>query len=334
MGLAPSLWADTETSTPVPVTVATLQTLLLHPQRSGTARVVPLADAPLGVQVPGLVQEVMVEVGQSVAAGAVLLRLDDWEYRQALRETETALAGARQRLEVAVRQWGRVEDLRQSGQASAERADQRRAEQLALEAERDRLAVMLEGARERLQRTQVRAPFAGVILSRMVHPGQWAQPGEPLLRLIDPGRIELEARIDEVTAAHLTDIRSWRFDHGLATWHATPRALLPLEHAEDRMRPLRLQLQTADRWPPPEAVGRLLWESSLPHLPPWLPVRRGTQWGVFTLEAGKARFLPLPGDPAEGTSIPFAGDPAQQVIVQGRQGLNDGDPVAVVSPTE
>jgi RND family efflux transporter MFP subunit len=49
----------------------------------------------------------------------------------------------------------------------------------------------LQRARNDLQRTSVTAPFSGIIAEVMVEQGQYVRAGEPLVRLVDPERIEV-----------------------------------------------------------------------------------------------------------------------------------------------
>ena len=45
--------------------------------------------------------------------------------------------------------------------------------------------------------TKVRAPFDGIVISKLADPGAMAAPGVPLLTIEDPSRFRLEATVDE-----------------------------------------------------------------------------------------------------------------------------------------
>lgn len=51
---------------------------------------------------------------------------------------------------------------------------------------------------------QVTAPFAGIVVEKMVEPGNMAAPGTPLLRLEDTGAFRLEVRMDESRLGRLS----------------------------------------------------------------------------------------------------------------------------------
>lgn len=126
-----------------------------------------MVDENVGVGIP--VTAIQVEVGNRVRTGQVLANLDDADARLQVSavepEAETAASNLR-----------RVEALSQSGAVSeAEYED-------ALY--RSRTAdVTLEKARLNLSRTQIRAPFAGVVSRRYVRVGDVVTDEMPLFRV-------------------------------------------------------------------------------------------------------------------------------------------------------
>ena len=61
--------------------------------------IIPAAEVSLSFPVAGLVEEVLVQVGQEVQAGDVLARLDDRDAQQKLAAAELALAQAALQME-------------------------------------------------------------------------------------------------------------------------------------------------------------------------------------------------------------------------------------------
>ncbi len=145
-----------------------------------------LVDENTGVGIP--VTSIRVEVGDRVAQGQVLATLEDEDARL---EVEAAEPEA----EIASANLRRVEELAKSGAVSeAERED-------ALL--RSRLAdAALEKARLNLSRTQIRAPFAGVISRRYVRVGDVVDDRTPLFRVtaLAPLRARLLVPEAEVAA--------------------------------------------------------------------------------------------------------------------------------------
>ena len=81
-------------------------------------------------------------------------------------------------------------------QQDALRARRRDAEQ-GVELDTERQRVLVRQARQLLERTYLRAPLDGLVLERLVEPGEWVQQGAPLLRIADVSELVVEAEIDE-----------------------------------------------------------------------------------------------------------------------------------------
>src|SRR5690606_5367498 len=81
-----------------------------------------------------------------------------------------------------------------------------------------------------------------------------------------------------------------------------------------------------DRTAPAGSSGSLRFVTPGARLPPDLQVRRDEQRGVFRVEAGVARFVPVPGaQPGRSFEVDLPTDAL--IVVRGQQGLQDGDPV-------
>jgi biotin carboxyl carrier protein len=136
----------------------------------GPAMVRLLGRTQVGAIEPGVVAEVMVEPGQRVAAGQVLVRLDDAAERAEQRRLDAELRVAM------------VDFLRRPAD------DTRRDELAGLRAER-------ELADAKVEQRVIRAPHEGVMSDARVSVGQHVEAGEILLTLVGP-----EARRELVAA--------------------------------------------------------------------------------------------------------------------------------------
>lgn len=149
-------------------------------------------QADLRAEVSAIVVQVLKDNGDKVQAGDLLVRLDDTIYRQALLSSQEAERAAQQSFDQAERQFNRLKALSTTGAVSTQAREdaelRRNAAQSELAAARSRLA------QDTLQlaRTQVRAPFAGVVGNRAASNGDTAQVGKALLKVIDPSSIRFE----------------------------------------------------------------------------------------------------------------------------------------------
>ena len=152
-------------------------------------------QADLRAEVSAIVVQVINDNGDKVQAGDLLVRLDDTIYRQALLASQEAERVAQQSFDQAERQFNRLKALSSSGAVSIQAREdaelRRNAAQSELAATRARLA------QDTLQlaRTQIRAPFAGVVGNRMASNGDTAQVGKALLKVIDPSSIRFEGLV-------------------------------------------------------------------------------------------------------------------------------------------
>lgn len=148
--------------------------------------------ATLKAHVEGRVRRIHVRENDRVREGEVLMALDPTQYELELAKAEAQLA----RAQAEYRALTLFDDQIQDSTVRAERERVARAKSGLNEAE-----VGLREARLKLERTEVRAPFAGRAASLRVVPGQWAGVGDELLTVVDldPMRVEVQVLESEVT---------------------------------------------------------------------------------------------------------------------------------------
>ncbi|HVS03715.1 MAG TPA: efflux RND transporter periplasmic adaptor subunit, partial [Thermoanaerobaculia bacterium] len=183
-------------------------------------------QATVSSKVTGKVTEVLVEEGMTVAEGQVLARLDPATGGAALRLAESQAAAAASALEetrVRIAEAGlelrRAEELAAQAVASQADLDRARAQVAALEArlaaQRDELEVARRQVALRRQDVDdlaIRAPFAGVVVSKNAQPGEMISPisaGGGFTRtgictLVDMDSLEIEVDVNEAYIQRVT----------------------------------------------------------------------------------------------------------------------------------
>lgn len=163
----------------------------------------PVHQATVAAKILARVEELSVKSGQPVTAGETLIRLESEEFRAREQQGRAAKDAAAAQAEQAQSEFSRAEKLwanRAISQAEYEAAaariksataDLERSEQAWQEA-----AVMLSYA-------EIKAPFTGLIIDKFIEPGDIVSPGQPLLSLYDPGRMQLVAAVRESLAQEL-----------------------------------------------------------------------------------------------------------------------------------
>ena len=160
-----------------------------------TGSIQPERRADLRAEVSAVVLQVLKENGDIVHRGDLLMRLDATAIRDSLTSADAASRSAQQALEQAERQSQRMTTLRSSGMASTQQLEdaenRRNTAQSELEANKSRAVF----ARQQLQRTEVRAPFDGLVSDRKASAGDTVQIGKELVKVIDPASMRFEGLI-------------------------------------------------------------------------------------------------------------------------------------------
>jgi membrane fusion protein (multidrug efflux system) len=199
--------AATGASAPTSKAAAAAAVLLLSPEDlrtvSGgagggaviTGSVQPEKRADLRAEVAAVVTQVIKENGDAVKRGDLLMRLDDTSIRESLQSADAGARAAQQAFDQAQRQVERQKTLQAQGMATAQALDdaegRRNSAQSELVAARGRVVA----AQQQLRRTEVRAPFDGVVSDRKASVGDTAQVGKELLKVIDPRSMRFEGLV-------------------------------------------------------------------------------------------------------------------------------------------
>jgi HlyD family secretion protein len=162
-------------------------------------------DAAVGVQGEGgRVVAVLVDPGQNVAKGQILARIDRAVQVQQSAQLAASVRSADADARLAEANLRRAEALVSKGFISKADIDQRTATRDGAVARVSVARAQLAEANERLSRLDVRAPAAGLVLSRSVETGQIVSPGSgALFRIAEGGVLEMRALVAEQDMARL-----------------------------------------------------------------------------------------------------------------------------------
>ena len=157
----------------------------------------------------GRIAAVLVDSGDRVREGQVLARLDTATVAPAVGSLQAQLEEARANSAVVEADYRRAQAVAATGAFSQQEIDRRRASAVAAEARVKVVAAQLNEAQARLRRTEIRAPFAGVVLTRAAEIGQLATPGgAPLFRVGRAGPMELRGNVAEQDLPRLVAAQS------------------------------------------------------------------------------------------------------------------------------
>jgi len=143
----------------------------------------PNETATIRPEMSGLIRTIHFEEGRQVKKGDLLIKIDDSELQAQLAQTRT-------RHELTKLNLARAENLRQTQSNTQADVDRARSEFAAAEADIDLLKV-------RLARTEVRAPFDGVVEARTLSAGDYVNPQSNLTTVNDLSRLKVEFQVPE-----------------------------------------------------------------------------------------------------------------------------------------
>ena len=310
---------------PVKATPVTRETLNVEATAVGTLR----ADETVMIrpEIAGRVATLHFKEGQTVGEGDSLVTLDQGEY-------QAQLAGSTAQVGLEEISYRRLQDLQRKSLTSQQILDEAKAK---LDAARAAQAL----DRVRLDKTVIRAPFAGTVGLRLVSPGAYVKPGDDIANLESLGAMKLDFRVPETYLARLATGQTLTArvdaypDQG---FEGTIYAIDPALDPETRTVLLRARLPNKGNKLRPGLFARvsLILERRENALiaPEQAIVPVGQTPFVYRVVDGKAVMTPVklglrrPGrvEILEGLS---AGD---LVVTDGQLKIRDGAPVTVLSP--
>jgi membrane fusion protein (multidrug efflux system) len=173
----------------------TVRTNALAMGPSITGSVQPERRADLRAEVSAVVLSVQKENGDPVKRGDLLVRLDDTSIRETLTSAAASARAAEQAFEQAERQYQRMVTLRETNVVSTQQLEDVEIRRNTAQSEREAARTRVVTARQQLERTEVRAPFNGIVSDRKVSAGDTAQVGKELLKVIDPQSLRFEGLV-------------------------------------------------------------------------------------------------------------------------------------------
>ena len=342
---------------PAPVEVAAIERGPLEQRRTFSGTLSPRSEAAVAPKIAGRIQSLSVNLGDTVQRGQVIAVLDDDEAQQDVAQSEAELAvaeanlaEAQSALATAIREYERVQTLRERGVASESQLDVADADRLARQAE---LAVAqaevrrsessLAAAKIRLSYTQVQATWddgddVRVVAERFVNAGDTVGANTALIRVVQLDPLDAVVYVTERDYARMsigqeatleTDgVRGERFD-------AQVVRLAPVFRQESRQARVELEVANPEHQLKPGMFVRVTivldrLEDAIIVPVSSLLTREG-QTGVFVVdESNVAHFRPVEVSIRTLDRAAVTGEGLEgRVVTLGQQLVRDGTPVTI-----
>ena len=304
-------------------------------------------------QVQGSVTAVNVQVGDTVRAGEVLVKIDDASLQTQLAQAQAGLTQARNAvtsaassLQLAASTLDRLQAVYRLGGVS--RQDLQGAQNAyvaAQTASRNASGGAVASAQASVQnlqlmlaRTQVKSPISGVVAARNIEPGELANPAVPVLTIVqgDPRKIEATVPASQanlIRAGQAMQVRIDAFPGKTFAAHVT--AVNPTSEATGSFFPMEARLDVPNSGLRAGMIATGTLETDLPAGLPALPstalIRIGAQNYVYRVAQGKAQRTPvqvgMAGKSAAGTdetTIMSGLQSGDTVVASGAEALWNG----------
>jgi len=196
--------ADPRTEVPLVRTAVVQQAAL--PSRTFSGVVAARVQSDQGFRVAGKVQERLVDTGQSVRRGQVLMRLDPVDLQLAAHAQREAVAAARARAEQTALDEARFRDLQGTGAISASAYDQAKAAADAAVAQLRAAEAQAEVAINATRYAELLADADGIVIDTLAEPGQVVAAGQAVVRLAHAGPREAIIQLPETLRPELGSV--------------------------------------------------------------------------------------------------------------------------------
>jgi len=188
---------------PVAVATAAVEERQVAVTIRATGTFVPDESSDVTPQVAGTVKETLVQVGDVVKTGDVLVKLDDRDARIRLSQVQAALQQAEAEADRARLEVKRNADLAKSGDVSRASFDRLTSQVAITEASVAQARAQIAAAEKAVDDTIVRAPFSGHVSARPVSVGEYVSTSVKLVTLVRIQPIKLNLQVPESDATRL-----------------------------------------------------------------------------------------------------------------------------------
>jgi len=330
--LASGAWAQ-QTMRPALVKVATATMQSLAPVTLVPGTVASRNDARLAAEVEGRLVSVA-DVGTPVRQGDPVAAIEDTRLRLRQGELEAEVARAQAKLEFLESEERRFARLAESNLAAATQLEQTRSDRDVARSDLRVAQSRLAQNKDELGRTVVRAPFGGVVVERLMTPGERVSEGENVVRLVDQSDLEIIARAPLDYFAFVHEGMRLEIRSGTQLSSARVRTVVALGSESTHQFEIRLDLderqfpvgQTLRVGLPMDEVREVL------AVPRDALVLRPEGVTVFVVDGNdQARQVSVATGVGSGDLIEVRGalSAGDRVVIRGNERLQPGQPVTI-----
>ncbi len=319
------------------VVVASVEEKMMAPSAAAPGTIISRNDSRIAAEVSGKIVSI-VEVGDIVEKDGIIALLDNAQAELTVRERRADVARLAARSAFLADRYKRFADLGDELGESETSLLQMRSERDEAQQQVNSAKVALERANFLLERTKIRSPFAGRVVSRNVQIGEFANPGSQIARIVDTTNLEVRTQASASLVSALSAGDLLNITKGDEILQGTVRAIVPVGDEVSRTLEMRVSLPEGSDWFVGAAV-RVTVPSARPRLAVTAPRDalhiRNDSIDVYRIsENNKAQKIPVELGVADGDLIEIIGDiePGDRLVIRGGERLSDGQTVDIAEP--
>lgn len=319
--------AGLPTQAAVNVAVETLKPGLLREMLTYTGETRPLVETYATSDLAGRIEKILVENGDPVSQGQVVVTIERERYQIALDQAEATLKIAEQRAKEAARDFVRTKVLFDKKAVNDKTYDSAETASIMAENQVKQAKAAFDLGKLNVERCSIRAPISGYFVNRTGFIGQGVNPGTILGKIVELKRLFIEARIPE------HQIRSIKIGQDCLI-EQRPGRVSQIDLYADAGRTFLVKIQMANEDLHFKAnmfvKGNLILKEyrDVPLLPVEAMLTEGEKTFVFIVQGKSARRLPIEIVAREGNLLYVHGvETGQIIVVAGQHSLKDGDEV-------
>jgi RND family efflux transporter MFP subunit len=301
----------------VRVAEASLETLAPETLVPGT--VVSRNDAKLAAEVNGRLLTVA-DVGTFADLGDEVAKIEDTAIRLRRDELQAEVERAEARLRYLESEEGRYVQLAKSNLAAATKLEETRSDRDVSRSDLRVAKSRLAQLEDQLDRTSIKAPFGGIVVERLMMPGERVETGRNVVRMVDQQHLEVITRAPLEYYSYVKPGQQLTLRTGPVITNGTVRTVVAVGSEKTHLFELRLDIES-NRFP----VGQTLRVS--------IPTSNAKDALVVPRDAlvlrpdGITLFVVDEDQKARQVTVTTGIDAGDRIEVFGE--LNDGDTVIV-----
>lgn len=226
------------------VVVDIAQQRMLAPTALYSGTVISKNDARLAAEFEGRLTSVA-DVGTVVAKGNIVATIDDTFLQQQRAEEQATIQSEQAKLALYNKEVERYQRLVNENNIAENQLDQSISDQSVTHSNIAAARARLAQIEERISRSNLRAPFAGVVSERFAQVGEWSQNGTALVRLVDTDNLEIQVRVPQSVYPLITIDKILAIHYLNSDVDARVTTIVPVGSNNSRLFELRLTPTTA-----------------------------------------------------------------------------------------